>query len=105
MYNGMKYIVFEAPHSEGLKALIPVVFHQELVHAEVASGLQLRCENLRVAKPVSAGFCSIVDAAGASGWDWRPYGRSESLHLDSNPDDAETLGYLFSRGLRLIEKD
>lgn len=96
----MKYIILDAPYRDGLRCRVPIVFSEYLIHAEVASAIQ-RCTDMRLSKPVSAGFCS-QDVACFDGW--KCYGKSESLGVKADPiEDAETLTYLSSNTPQLYD--
>lgn len=66
-----KYIVIDG--------IMAVIFSDLMVHAEVAAGLR------RYGKVTGAGFVSI----GANNYELEvtPYGRSESLDIDSNKEE------------------
>ena len=79
-----KYVMLEDPET-GRK--VPVIFPTELTHSDMAEAA-IRSARRAVGartylKPVSAGFLSIM-TTGTSGM-------SESLNLDSRPEDALTI--------------
>ncbi len=75
----MKYIMIEVD-AGGTKSISPVIFPEWMVHSEVATAM-LRA--LKVpSRIVSAGFCAPEDNF------WTCWGKSESLKLDTHPDDS-----------------
>lgn len=75
----MKYIMFETTQENALGVLhiqFPVIFPDLLVHAHV-SNLLCRIRELN-SKPISAGFLTR---------EMIPYGKSESLNLESRSED------------------
>jgi hypothetical protein len=70
----MKYINFE---KHGI-----VIFESDIKHSEMA-------EKFENDTPVSAGFVSIWDCS--SDQSPRCHGRSETLKLESSPEDTKTL--------------
>lgn len=70
----MKYIMFK--HDQGdLSKLIPVIFPNDLVHADVAKALQ---------ESVLKGT-SIISAGSISPLNLQAEGGSETLNIESNP--------------------
>lgn len=70
----MKYIMFKREEND-LSKLIPIIFPNDLVHADVAKALQ---------ESVLKGH-SIVSAGSISPLNWQAKGRSETLDVRSNP--------------------
>ena len=70
----MKYIVFADIHDQEY----PIIFPEILNHIDMANCMKRMTPTL---KPISAGFASI------NGCDIRCFDRSESLRLDSRPDE------------------
>lgn len=70
----MKYIMFKQEQGD-LSKLIPVIFPNDLVHADVAKALQ---------QSVLKGH-SIVSAGSISPLNLEAEGRSETLGVESNP--------------------
>lgn len=80
----MKYILFEVAVKKDLTLNIPFVFPNVLVHQDAAEHLQhLLCMTFDTpeVKPVSAGFFNTL--TGQCG------GRSESMGLESRPQDSD----------------
>lgn len=71
----MKYVMFENQYG----AKVPVIFCESLTHSEVAQVLP-HAGDAQMLHPVSAGFYSTTTGA--------TEGRSESMDLGSDPDDA-----------------
>lgn len=78
-----KYIVFQ---DERTGRRLPVLFPNELVHAEVADAL-IACGLMNSAslfyRPVSAGFVMLAVSSS--------HGESESLKIKSDPEDAQRI--------------
>lgn len=70
----MKYIMFKRDQGD-LSKLIPIIFPNDLVHADVAKALQ---------ESVLKGT-SIVSAGSISPLNLQAEGRSETLNVESNP--------------------
>ncbi len=78
----MKYIVFERPlGDDGMTQKIPIIFPNNLTHSLVAEAM-LTSEELKDAKPVSAGDLSSL------GFEDVCSGESQTLKLKSHPDDT-----------------
>ena len=73
----MKYVMFT--NEEG--HMLPVIFPTSMIHSDMAQYVQhmMMMEENKKVRPVSAGFVSMKGQTS---------GRSESLDLDSKPDDA-----------------
>jgi hypothetical protein len=75
----MKYVMFETTNGQK----IPVIFPESLAHATmamvVAAAIEVSTKSM--AEAVSGGFINL-------GLDVGVHGKSESLGLESNPDDA-----------------
>lgn len=84
----MKYIVFEEDD-----APVPMIFEKRLHHDAVAKGIEhaYMRSNDKSAFPISAGFCNFYNG------EWFTEGRSESLNLDSRPEDAAILNKFYGK--------
>jgi hypothetical protein len=80
----LKYIMLQLGDS-----FLPVVFPKTLIHKDVAKGMEYASH--RMGEVVSAGFAWYDDKTNA----WQAYGRSESLDLDSNPEDGKRITQLY----------
>ena len=87
----MKYIIFENVNTD---EKIPVVFPDVLVHADVSRGIERAAMTSRYHPvslfPVSAGFVFVRN--GEKGLSVTCSGKSESLNLSSQPEDADLIG-------------
>lgn len=88
-----KYIVVDHPKA----GIIAQTFHGCLVHAEMA-----RASYLREGDVLGAGFYDVFVAANGE-VDIRVHGRSESLNIDSRPEDREYIAKQL--GLEYFLKD
>lgn len=81
----MKYIIFEI---DGLPS--PVLFPEYVPHSTVALSLQSEeAKAGHAVRAVSAGFCFRAKADRV-----QIHGRSESLNLDSRPEDSQIIAAL-----------
>lgn len=78
-HSKKKYIVVDHPKA----GIIAQTFHGCLIHAEMA-----RASYLREGDVLGAGFYDVFVAANGE-VDIRVHGRSESLNIDSRPEDRE----------------
>ncbi len=76
-----KYIIFDNAEIE-----IPIVFPTLIQHKDMAAMVKTKYPD---AKPISAGFCRLVDEKLVCGGD------SVSLQLKPRPEDSELLTQLF----------
>lgn len=87
----MKYIIFENTNTE---EKIAVVFPDVLVHTDMSKGTVRTAMTSRYhpvnLDPVSAGFVFVHN--GKNGLSVVCEGRSESLNLSSQPEDADLIG-------------
>lgn len=81
----MKYVIFETKHFDLPPEEIPIVFPEDFVHADIASGARWLF-NSDEAEPVAAGFCRFPTAGGV-----KAEGNSESLGIKSRPEDADVI--------------
>lgn len=89
----MKYVVMQV-ETHGLMREFPVIFPDGITHKDMAEALR-RLPDMRMAKPVSAGFVSSTDVGPGF------HGESESLGLESRERaDDELVAMLdYSMGL------
>lgn len=82
----MKYIVMKIEMRHGAFEYA-FIFPDDVVHAEMAQSVVAPLARMTgaMAKPVSAGFISMTTEG------WRCFGKSESLHLESRPEDNDLL--------------
>lgn len=78
----MKYILVEHEDEFNGRHLSPVMFPQSMIHKDVFNGLRF---TMRIRKVVSAGFVNVVEDMVET------VGRSESLDVDSRPEDAQLI--------------
>ena len=76
----MKYIMLET--KSGLK--LPFKFHKFINHSDMFDQCKM------VAFQSGLGYCKLV-SAGFVDKNGKPYGRSETLNIDSNKDDRAAL--------------
>lgn len=92
---GWKYIMFENRMSEGTKFLFPVIFPDKMVHSEVAAALR-HCQpgwHHGGVAAISAGMIEHITIDGL-------HGSSETLNLESNPEDTATIeSYSYAHGI------
>jgi hypothetical protein len=74
----MKYVMFESP----VEGIFPIVFPEAIDHNLFVRSLAAVYPGI---KPTSAGFCSISDFSDHEVSVW---GKSVTLNLQSQPDDA-----------------
>lgn len=82
----MKYVMFEVTHGSFTRYL-PVIFPDDLVHSDIAENVSNAiAQSFEITKleinVANAGFINSMDC------DVSVYGRSETLNLDSNPEDS-----------------
>lgn len=83
-----KYIILKGRHQDtGVDHELPVIFPNIMVHKEVAESL-CRHEDFGFLQAVSAGFVSFTPRGPEC------HGRSESLNLNSRPQDSKVLKML-----------
>lgn len=75
---------------DGLPHFIPVIFPDELTHADMAM-LILRQKTMRDFKPIRAGFVALELTTMGRNFPMSTYGRSETLKLESDPEDARII--------------
>jgi hypothetical protein len=85
---GFKYVMFKVPLSKDTEVLIPIIFPDKLVHADVA-------ENLKQTVATSCS-CKIeevtVQSAGEINIDvLECYGKSTTLKVSSDPEDEKVI--------------
>lgn len=81
----MKYIVIEVPLGTELVREIPVIFPNEIVHADMAETLIRMCPEFEKGKAISAGFVNSMDLTAP------PHGKSDSLKVESRREDARLI--------------
>lgn len=75
----MKYIIYA---NKQLKIETPIIFPNFLNHRDIAEKID---PDLAI---ISAGFCNLYNS------EFRIYGRSQSLNLDSRKEDRELLNLM-----------
>jgi hypothetical protein len=89
----MKYVILEAKApNKGMTEIIPVIFPKSLTHKLISEAIKqvIRHEDVlmerkefRKAEPVSAGFIDLPACV--------PYGKSETLELESRVEDLQII--------------
>lgn len=86
----MKYIMFEKRISDGLPHYMPFIFPDEGVHAHVAA-VVLCLPEMAGFKAVRAGFVTLELTTMGRHFPMTTHGRSETLKLESDPEDARII--------------
>lgn len=93
MGTKIKYIIIEATDSE-TKEILPVIFPCSLIHKEVYMAARRSYRGVTRRKQIScasAGFLTIDNSMPLSIEAINVFDRSESLNLDSRPEDAKLI--------------
>lgn len=73
-----KFVLFK---NEDNEEIFPIIFSKEIVHSDLAEAVYYLTGDL--CDPIHAGFISISNYSG------NVFGRSESLDIDSNPEESQ----------------
>ena len=104
MGNKLKYIIAEVSDGEATE-ILPVLFPDSLIHREIYRGVKgSYCGALGKAKTtrcVSAGFVRIDESIPLSEESIKVFGKSETLDLESRPEDAKLIYIMLTKQQRL----
>jgi hypothetical protein len=87
----VKYIMFAKEiDRDGLPHFVPVIFPEELNHIDMAACVMLQ-ETMKGFLPIRAGFVTLELAVMGRTFPMTTHGRSETLKLESDPEDARII--------------
>lgn len=69
----------------------PIIFPDEIVHMDMARGLERSLSALHNFLPISAGFVQIGGTIAGRHFETKVYGESETLNLKSREEDSKII--------------
>lgn len=105
MGNKLKYIIVEISDGEATE-ILPVLFPESLMHIEIYRGVKgSYCGVLgrtKTTRCVSAGFVRINDSIPLSEESIKTSGKSETLDLESRPEDAKLIYIMLTKSRHIV---